>query len=81
VRGWFSTAGSDSRNRAPGCLAECLGMVGNHLLQGIFPTRVPSHSTELDANAVVGLRFDSGDVGEQQGMAEILAYGTAVVIE
>jgi uncharacterized protein YbjQ (UPF0145 family) len=56
-------------------------MVGNHLLQGIFPTRVPSHSTELDANAVVGLRFDSGDVGEQQGMAEILAYGTAVAIE
>jgi uncharacterized protein YbjQ (UPF0145 family) len=33
------------------------------------------------ANAVVGLRYDSGDVGEQQGMAEIVAYGTAVVIE
>jgi uncharacterized protein YbjQ (UPF0145 family) len=39
------------------------------------------NATELGANAVIGLRFDSGDVGEQQGMAEIVAYGTAVVIE
>jgi uncharacterized protein YbjQ (UPF0145 family) len=39
------------------------------------------NATELGANAVVALRFDSGDVGEQQGMAEIVAYGTAVVIE
>jgi len=30
------------------------------------------------ADAVVAMRFDSGDVGEQQGMAEIVAYGTAV---
>jgi uncharacterized protein YbjQ (UPF0145 family) len=30
---------------------------------------------------VIGLRFDSGDAGEQQGMAEIVAYGTAVVID
>ena len=35
----------------------------------------------IGANAVVGVRFDSGDVGEQQGMAEIIAYGTAVVID
>ena len=41
-----------------------------------------SHTTaQMGANAVVGLRYDSGDVGEQQGMAEIVAYGTAVVIE
>jgi uncharacterized protein YbjQ (UPF0145 family) len=43
--------------------------------------RMIQNATELGANAVVGLRFDSGDVGEQQGMAEIVAYGTAVVIE
>jgi uncharacterized protein YbjQ (UPF0145 family) len=30
---------------------------------------------------VVGLRFDSGNVGKQQGLAEIVAYGTAVAIE
>ncbi len=38
------------------------------------------HAQALGGNAVVGLRFDSTDVGEQQGMAEIVAYGTAVVI-
>jgi uncharacterized protein YbjQ (UPF0145 family) len=43
--------------------------------------RMVQNAQELGANAVVGLRYDSGDVGEQQGMAEIVAYGTAVVIE
>lgn len=33
------------------------------------------------ADAVVAMRFDSGDVGEQQGMAEIVAYGTAVKLD
>ncbi len=43
--------------------------------------RMVEQAAEMGANAVVGLRYDSGDVGEQQGMAEIVAYGTAVVIE
>ncbi len=43
--------------------------------------RMIENAQALGANAVVGLRYDSGDVGEQQGMAEIVAYGTAVVIE
>ena len=43
--------------------------------------RIIEDAQRLGANAVVGLRFDSGDVGEQQGMAEIVAYGTAVVVE
>jgi uncharacterized protein YbjQ (UPF0145 family) len=43
--------------------------------------RLVEQAAEMGANAVVGLRYDSGDVGEQQGMAEIVAYGTAVVIE
>lgn len=43
--------------------------------------RMVERAQEQGANAVVGLRYDSGDVGEQQGMAEIVAYGTAVVIE
>lgn len=30
------------------------------------------------ADAIIAMRFDSGDVGEQQGMAEIVAYGTAL---
>ena len=43
--------------------------------------RMVEHAQQLGGNAVVGLRFDSTDMGEQQGMAEVVAYGTAVVID
>lgn len=35
------------------------------------------------ANAVLGMRFDSGefDAGRRQAMNEVTAYGTAVVVE
>ena len=39
------------------------------------------HARQIGANAVVGLRFDAADVGRQSGATEVLAYGTAVVIE
>ena len=37
------------------------------------------HAAELGANAVVGLRYDATEVA--RGMTEVLAYGTAVVVE
>ena len=37
-----------------------------------------SHAAQLGANAVLAVRFDSSDVAEN--LAEILAYGTAVVV-
>jgi len=40
--------------------------------------RLIAHAQSLGANAVIGVRFDSSDVAEN--LAEILAYGTAVVI-
>ena len=40
--------------------------------------RMIDHAQELGADAVVGMRFDSTDMGEQQGLAEIVAYGTAI---
>ena len=39
--------------------------------------RLVAHAQELGGNAVIGVRFDSSDVGD--GLAEIVAYGTAVV--
>ena len=42
--------------------------------------RLVDHAIAQGANAVVGLRFDSTDMGASQGMAEILAYGTGVVL-
>jgi uncharacterized protein YbjQ (UPF0145 family) len=37
-----------------------------------------NHARELDANAVVGVRYDTGPM---VGAAEVLCYGTAVVTE
>jgi uncharacterized protein YbjQ (UPF0145 family) len=39
--------------------------------------RLVAHAQELGGNAVIGVRFDSSDVGD--GLSEIVAYGTAVV--
>ena len=38
-----------------------------------------AHARELGANAVVGMRYDANEVAA--GITEVLAYGTAVVIE
>ena len=40
--------------------------------------RLVEHARAQGANAVIGVRFDSSDVGQQ--LSEIVAYGTAVVI-
>ena len=37
------------------------------------------HAAEHGANAVVGMRYDANEV--MSGVTEVLAYGTAVVIE
>jgi len=37
------------------------------------------HAGELGANAVVGARYDATEV--MQGVTEVLAYGTAIVVE
>ncbi len=37
------------------------------------------HATELGANAVVGARYDTTELS--QGVTEVLAYGTAVIVE
>jgi uncharacterized protein YbjQ (UPF0145 family) len=41
--------------------------------------RLREHAQELGANAIVGMQFDSSEIG--QTMTELLAYGTAVIVE
>src|SRR5579859_7010121 len=41
--------------------------------------RLIQNATAMGANAVVMMRFDSSEIG--QSMSEIVAYGTAVVLE
>ena len=37
------------------------------------------HATEAGANAVIGMRYDANEIME--GITEVLAYGTGVVVE
>ncbi len=37
------------------------------------------HAQEQNANAIINMRYDANDV--MQGITEVLAYGTAVVVE
>lgn len=37
------------------------------------------HAEELGANAIIGMRYDANEVAA--GVTEVLAYGTAVVVE
>lgn len=41
--------------------------------------RMKEHATAMGANAVIAVAFDSSEIG--QSMTEVLAYGTAVVVE
>ena len=38
-----------------------------------------THARERGANAVIGMRYDATELG--QGVSEVLAYGTAVLIQ
>jgi uncharacterized protein YbjQ (UPF0145 family) len=37
------------------------------------------HASQLGANAVIGMRYDANDVAA--GVSEVLAYGTAVIVD
>jgi len=37
------------------------------------------HAQQLGANAIIGMRYDANEV--MDGVTEVLAYGTAVIIE
>lgn len=41
--------------------------------------RMVQNATAMGANAIIMMRFDSGEIG--QNMSEIVAYGTAVIVE
>ena len=37
------------------------------------------HGAEVGGNAIIGMRYDANEIA--QGVTEVLAYGTAVVVE
>lgn len=49
-----------------------------HARQEAFDLLI-QHAAQMGANALVGVRYDANDV--MDGVTEVLAYGTAVVVE
>lgn len=41
--------------------------------------RMVEHAEAMGANAIIGMRYDATEIGG--GITEVLAYGTAVVVE
>jgi uncharacterized protein YbjQ (UPF0145 family) len=41
--------------------------------------RLVEHAEAMGANAVIGMRYDATEIGG--GITEVLAYGTAVIVE
>jgi len=65
------------RNLVGGEVAEYTKMLAEAREQAL--DRMVAEARELDANAVICVRFITAEV--MQGAAELLAYGTAVIIE
>lgn len=65
------------RNIVGGEIGEYTKMMGEAREQSL--DRMVEEAKELDANAIIGVRFMTSML--MQGAAELLAYGTAVVIE
>ncbi len=42
-------------------------------------TIMVQHAREVGANAIIGMRYDANEV--MSGVTEVLAYGTAVIVE
>ncbi len=47
--------------------------------RGIAYELLEQHAAQLGANAVIAMRYDANELSD--GITEVLAYGTAVVIE
>jgi len=65
------------RNLVGGEIAEYTKLMGESREQAL--DRMVEEARKLGANAIVGLRFSTAEV--MTHAAEILAYGTAVVVE
>lgn len=60
-----------------GEIHEYTNLLQDARLQAI--ARLEENAASMGANAIVMMRFDSGEIGDR--MSEIVAYGTAVILE
>ena len=73
-RQYRGRAALDRRRRDPRVHAAARGSPRRHAVD-----RLVQNATEMGADAIVMMRFDSAEIG--QTMSEIVAYGTAVRVE
>lgn len=76
-RGFGGNVVAGLRSLAGGEIKEYTAMLEQARTHAL--DRMKAHAAELGANGVVAMRFDSSEIG--QTMSEIVAYGTAVVLE
>ena len=76
-RGLGGQIGAGLRSIAGGEIKEYVTMMEHARQEAI--DRMIEHAKELGANAIISARFDSDSISNV--MQEILAYGTAVIIE
>ncbi|MBN1420847.1 MAG: YbjQ family protein [Planctomycetes bacterium] len=65
------------RNLVGGEIADYTKLIAESREQSI--DRMIAEATALGANAIIGVRFTTSEL--MQGAAELLAYGTAVLVE
>lgn len=79
--------GNKARHVGSDIMASLKSLVGGEITQysqlmndtrALAIERMQQEAEALGANAVIGLRFTSSEIGE--GISELLAYGTAVVL-
>ncbi|MFF2754161.1 YbjQ family protein [Psychrobacillus sp. NPDC058041] len=77
-----------SRGLGGDIMASLKGLVGGEIKQYTAMLedsrkeamdRMIKNANQMNANAIVMMRYDSGEIGKN--MSEIVAYGTAVVVE
>ena len=76
-RGLGGTLMASLRSLVGGEIHEYTAMLEDARKQAI--DRLVINASKMGANAIVMMRFDSSEIG--QSMSEVLAYGTAVIIE
>ena len=65
------------KNMVGGEIEEYTKLLGESREQAL--DRMTTEAEKLDANAIVNIRFSTSEI--MNGAAEIMAYGTAVVVE
>jgi uncharacterized protein YbjQ (UPF0145 family) len=76
-RGLGSNIIAGLRSLVGGEIHEYTAMLEDARKQAV--DRLVMNASKMGANAIVMMRFDSSEIG--QFMSEVLAYGTAVIIE